>query len=58
MTLPDDARCQKICQELDGEPMLTDWERDFITSNLNRTTFSTAQKSIFAKLEDKYEIPK
>lgn len=56
MILPSDSRCVTIVKELDGEPMLTQWEADFISSNRNRTSFSSAQKEVFQRLEEKYEI--
>lgn len=56
MILPSDKRCAQIVEELDGDPELTQWEADFISSNRNRTAFTTAQKEVFVRLEEKYEV--
>lgn len=56
MTLPKQDQCARVIEELDGEPMLTQWEADFIASNRGRTTFSDAQRAVIARLLEKYEI--
>ncbi len=56
MILPDQAKCRRVIQELDGDPALTQWEADFIASNRTRTVFTDAQRQVIASLNDKYEI--
>lgn len=56
MTLPDNARCAEVMRELDGEPMLSEFENSFVKSNLTRTEFSTKQKEVVARLLEKYEV--
>lgn len=55
MTLPSNETCVHVIKKLDGEPMLTQWEDDFVKSNRARTTFSTAQREVIARLMEKYE---
>ncbi len=55
MTLPNNETCVRVIRDLDGDPSLSQWEDNFVRSNLNRTDFSTAQKEVVAKLMDKYE---
>ena len=56
MILPDNARCIEVIQALAGEPSLTDWEEDFIESNIDHSYFTAAQKEVIARLEEKYEV--
>lgn len=56
MILPNDQRCAEVLKELDGDPALTAWEWDFITSNLRRVKFTDAQKEAIARLVEKYDV--
>lgn len=56
MILPKDEVCAKIIMELDGEPMLTAWEADFLRSNRGKFIFTDKQKEVFARLLEKYEV--
>jgi hypothetical protein len=56
MKLPDNNRCIHVVKELDGDPALSQWEQDFISSNRGRTEFTSAQKEVIARLEDKFEV--
>jgi hypothetical protein len=56
MILPKDDVCRKIVEELDGDPELTQWEADFISSNRGRLFFTDKQKEIFARLLEKYDV--
>lgn len=56
MILPSQELCQKAVQELDGDPSLTQWESDFVSSNRWRETFTDAQREVVANLLAKYEI--
>jgi hypothetical protein len=56
MILPNDERCAEVMRELDGVPELTQWETQFVRSNLARTTFTTAQKEAVVRLEEKYDV--
>jgi hypothetical protein len=44
-----------VIELLDGDPALSQWEQDFISSNLGRTVFTDKQKEVIANLIDKYE---
>jgi len=55
MVLPDQAKCQRVVAELDGDPALTQWEADFLASNRQRSTFTDAQREVIARLVEKYE---
>ncbi len=56
MTLSSNERCAVVVKELDGDPELSQWEQDFISSNRGRTDFSDRQKEVIARLEDKFEV--
>lgn len=56
MILPRDEECQRVIAELDGCPDCTEWELNFIHSNINRRTFTDKQKEIIADLLKKYDI--
>ena len=56
MVLPTQERCARVVEELDGDPELTQWEADFCASNRTRQMFTDAQRSVIARLEEKYEI--
>lgn len=52
-----DADCVMAIKELDNPKHdLTDWEAEFVESNLRRNTFSERQKEVIAKLIDKHHI--
>ena len=55
MTLPNNETCVRVLKELHDDPALTEWESDFIDSNLYRSDFSSAQKEVIAKFMQKYE---
>lgn len=56
MILPDDDECQRVMKSLDGEPNLTEWEMEFVESNLSRLEFSDAQKLVIAKLKKRFDV--
>lgn len=56
MILPSDIECRRTLDELEDEPNLTTWERDFIESNELRTTFTDAQREVVAKFREKYDV--
>lgn len=56
MTLPSQERCVQILKDLDGDPALTQWESDFIDSNVGRTQFTDRQREIIASFAEKYEV--
>lgn len=56
MFLPTDEECVRILNELRDAPALTQWESDFIESNLGRTEFSDMQKEVIASFRDKYDV--
>ena len=56
MILPKDDSCRRVIDELKDEPNLTEWEYEFITSNLHRTEFTDRQREIIAKLMEKSEV--
>ncbi len=43
-------------QELENEPNLSEWEHDFVTSNLERTEFTDKQKESIARLMEKFDL--
>lgn len=53
---PSNNECRDAIDALEGEPNLTEWEYDFVQSNLDRTEFSLAQKEVIARLMDKYDV--
>ena len=55
MILPSDDVCRRVVAELDDEPNLTEWEYEFISSNLRRTSFTDRQREMIAKLMEKYD---
>jgi hypothetical protein len=56
MILPTNAECRLCVSELLDEPCLTQWERDFIASNVTRTEFTDAQKQVCRDLMTRYEV--
>ena len=56
MILPNDEDCQRVIQELEDDPGLTQWQSDFIDSNRGRKFFTDRQKEIIAELMDKFEL--
>jgi hypothetical protein len=55
VTLPPNETCVRVLKELKDDPALTQWESDFIDSNLHRTEFSSAQKEVIANFQIKYD---
>jgi hypothetical protein len=55
MILPNNDQCRRVMDELKDEPALTEWEYEFITSNLRRTEFTDRQKEVVARLMEKYQ---
>lgn len=55
MKIPNNEACRAVIRDLEDEPNLTQWEADFIDSNLHRTEFTDAQKLVIARLMEKYE---
>jgi hypothetical protein len=53
--LPTDEECVDVIQALADEPNLSDWEYEFVESNVDRLYFTTAQKEVIQKLREKYE---
>jgi hypothetical protein len=56
MVLPTDDECRRVIEALDGEPNLTEWEYEFVQSNLGRRSFSATQKESVARLMEKFEV--
>lgn len=56
MILPKDDECRRIISELEDEPSLTEWEYEFITSNLHRTQFTDKQRESIARFKEKYDV--
>lgn len=56
MILPKNAQCIRVLAELKDDAALTEWEYEFITSNLHRTEFTDAQRDVIAKLMEKYDF--
>jgi hypothetical protein len=56
MILPTDDECRRVIEALDGEPNLTEWEAEFVESNLDRREFTPAQRASVARLKEKYEV--
>lgn len=56
MILPDNDECQRVIMELDGEPNLTEWEMEFVESNIERLEFTDAQKLVIAKLKKRFAV--
>lgn len=56
MSKPDDsAALRDFLKQLDNADVtVTDWEAQFIESNLSRDFFSAKQREIVMKLMDKY----
>lgn len=56
MILPNNERCAQVVELLKDDPALSEWERQFIGSNLARVQFSDPQKQVIARLLEKYEV--
>lgn len=56
MILPDDEECVRVIKGLINDPGLSEWEDQFVESNLYRKTFSDAQREIVATLAEKFEV--
>lgn len=55
MILPKNDQCRRVIQELKDDAALTEFEYEFITSNLHRTEFTDKQREVIGKLMEKYE---
>lgn len=56
MILPNDQECRRVCELLDGDAGLTEWQQSFVESNIDRGTFTDRQKEIIAELIAKFEV--
>jgi hypothetical protein len=56
MILLTDSECARILKELADEPALTEWESEFIESNITRETFTDRQREIITKFKEKYDV--
>lgn len=56
MILPSNETCVRVLKELAGDPALTQWQSDFIDSNLYRTTFTDKQRYIIAEMIQEFEV--
>lgn len=52
---PSDRDCQDFLRCLDDAPFeCTDWEAEFLETNLGRTTFTPAQRQSIERMMNKY----
>ena len=56
MILPTNEECERVIKELDGDPGLSEWESQFVGSNVGRKQFSDRQREIIASLLEKFEV--
>lgn len=56
MIIPSNDQCRQAMKALEDEPNLSEWEYEFVTSNLRRSEFSDRQKEVIARLMEKYDI--
>lgn len=56
MILPTDEDCRRVIAELADDPGLTEWESEFIESNLDRVHFTDAQKEVVWRMMEKFEL--
>jgi len=56
MILPNDEECIRVLKELRDDPALTQWQSDFIDSNIGRLRFTDRQKEIIAEMKEKFEV--
>ncbi len=56
MILPNDEECRRIVLSLADDPELSEWEAEFLDSNLSRHEFTDKQKEVIAKLAKKYVV--
>ena len=56
MILPNHEQCRAVMQEMDDFKELNDFEREFVTSNLQREEFTLRQRESIAEFADKYEL--
>lgn len=56
MVLPNNETCVRVLKELKDDPALTQWESDFIDSNLGRADFTDRQREVIATFMEKYEV--
>lgn len=43
-------------KELADDPSLTEWQADFIESNMNRTQFTDRQREVIAGMKEEYQL--
>lgn len=55
MIIPSDKECRRICKLLDGDSGLTEWQQEFVESNIDRVRFTDRQKEIVAELAERFE---
>ena len=56
MILPTDEDCIRVLKELRDDPGLSEWQDEFVNSNIGRLRFSDRQKEIIAELMEKFEL--
>ena len=56
MILPSDDECRSVIEALSDEPSLTEWEQEFVESNIDRHSFTPAQKESIARMMEKYDV--
>jgi hypothetical protein len=56
MIIPNDTECRRIVLTLADDPSLSEWEADFLDSNLSRHEFTDKQKEVIARLKEKYDV--
>lgn len=56
MIIPNHDQCRQVMRDLADEPNLSEWEYEFVSSNVNRTEFSDRQKEVVARLMEKYDL--
>lgn len=57
MRLPSHQECQAAIKDMATFlDQLTEWEREFVTSNLERINFTPLQREQIARLSRKYDL--
>lgn len=54
--LPNNENCIRVLKELKDDPALSQWESDFIDTNLGRDSFTDRQREVIAALMEKYDV--
>jgi hypothetical protein len=55
MIIPTNDECRRILSILSDEPKLTEWEAEFVESNMDRTEFTDKQRQVIGKFKEKYD---